>query len=219
MSFLIITLDGGAASGKSSTSRALAEHLDLLHVDTGSHYRSLTCALLESGCDAAADASLQPVLEDLLLESVLEGRRGLIRVNGRVYADEDLRSAQVNREVSRFAGIAPLRTRLLAFQRSYADEARIHGFRGLVMEGRDIGSVVFPDAPFRFFLEADPATRQERREREGLVDSISERDHLDSSRKVAPLLLPSGAEKIDSGAMNLDEVVAFILSRVEASLF
>ena len=100
-----------------------------------------------------------------------------------------------------------MRSFLLAYQRSQADLARAHGFRGLVMEGRDIGSVIFPQADFRFFLHADPAERAKRRAAEGRQDSVAERDRLDSSRKASPLVVPVGAIDIDSTFLTLDQVV------------
>ena len=106
------------------------------------------------------------------------------------------------------AAIPALRTALMAYQRGQAGVARAHGFRGLVMEGRDIGSVIFPDADFRFFLQADLAERKRRREDEGRVDKIQERDRLDLSRPTAPLACPPGAIAIDSTHLSLDEVVA-----------
>src|SRR5690606_11407259 len=96
---------------------------------------------------------------------------------------------------------------LLAYQRGQAGVARQRGFRGLIMEGRDIGSVIFPDADFRFFLHADPEERARRRAREGQTDSIAERDRLDTSRKTAPLTCPPGAIDVDSTFLNLEEVV------------
>ena len=110
-------------------------------------------------------------------------------------------------EVNRKPG-PEVRHLLLDYQRSQADVARQHRFRGLVMEGRDIGSVIFPAADFRFFLHADPAERARRRAKEGQTDSIVERDRLDSSRKAAPLTCPVGAIDIDSTLLTLDEVVA-----------
>src|SRR5690606_18041982 len=109
--------------------------------------------------------------------------------------------------VSHFAALPAIRQALLAYQRGQADVARSHGFTGLVMEGRDIGSVIFPDADFRFFLHADPEERARRRAREGQQDSIAERDRLDSSRKTAPLACPPGAIDIDSTHLTLPEVV------------
>jgi cytidylate kinase len=111
-----------------------------------------------------------------------------------------------------------VRSALLAYQRGQADVARERGFRGLIMEGRDIGSVIFPDADFRFFLHADPDERARRRAREGQTDSIAERDRLDTSRKTAPLTCPPGAIDIDSTHLSLDAVVERIAGLIAPRL-
>ena len=111
-----------------------------------------------------------------------------------------------------------MRTALLAYQRGQADVARQHHFRGLVMEGRDIGSVIFPAADFRFFLHADPVERARRRENEGRKDSITERDRIDSSRKTSPLISPPGAIEIDSTILTLDQVVEKMAALIAVKL-
>ena len=111
-----------------------------------------------------------------------------------------------------------VRTALLAYQRSQADVARAHAFRGVVMEGRDIGSVIFPHADFRFFLHADPEERARRRANEGGDDSIKERDRLDTSRKTAPLACPSGATSIDTTHLTLAQVVDAMAAPIAARL-
>jgi cytidylate kinase len=122
-------------------------------------------------------------------------------------AGDEIRSQQVNEHVSHYAAVPEVRAILLDYQRGQTEVAKQHGFRGLVMEGRDIGSVIFPDADFRFFLHADPAERVKRRAAEGRQDSIAERDRLDSSRKTAPLACPPGAIDIDSTFLTLEQVV------------
>jgi cytidylate kinase len=124
----------------------------------------------------------------------------------------------VNENVSLFAAIPELRRALLDYQRGQADEARRHGFDGLVMEGRDIGSVIFPDADFRFFLQADPAERARRRVALGQQDAIQERDRLDSSRKTSPLTCPPGATAVDSTHLTQEEVVARLASPIAIRL-
>ena len=121
-------------------------------------------------------------------------------------ADDEIRGQRVNDHVSHYAAIPEVRLALLDYQRGLADVARQHHFRGLVMEGRDIGSVIFPDADFRFFLHADPGERVRRRENEGRKDSIAERDRLDSSRKASPLTCPAGAIDIDTTHLTLAQV-------------
>ena len=204
--FTIVAIDGGAASGKSSTSRALSERFNLLHVDTGSFYRTLTAELLRHGVknDDAAIATQAAVLQ---LDTAVEGRRAQMKVNGRLVPEAEIRSAAVNASVSHFAAVPELRAALLAYQRNQATVARDHNFPGLVMEGRDIGSVIFPAADFRYFLHADPVERARRRAAEGQEDSIVERDRLDTTRKASPLAVPAGATDIDSTHLTLDEVV------------
>jgi cytidylate kinase len=204
--FIIVAIDGGAASGKSSTARALSERFHLLHADTGSYYRAVTAELLRRGAVPSDLASVQAALAQLPLATRVEGRSARIEIGGRL-PGEEIRSREVNDAVSHFAAIPELRAALLAYQRGQADTARGGGFAGLVMEGRDIGSVIFPDADYRFFLHADPAERERRRQRQGQQDQVAERDRLDSSRKTAPLSLREGAVAIDTTVLTIPEVV------------
>jgi cytidylate kinase len=120
--------------------------------------------------------------------------------------------------VSHFAAIPEVRAALLAYQRGQAEVARTHGFRGLVMEGRDIGSVIFPNADLRFYLHADVEARAKRRELEGRADAVAERDRMDATRKTAPLVLASGAIDIDSTYLNLEQVVDKLSGLIAAKL-
>lgn len=216
--FIIVAIDGGAASGKSSTSRALSERFNLLHVDTGSFYRTMTAELLRAGVSASDDTAIASASQAMPLDTVIEGRRAQMKINGRVVPDPEIRTPEVNANVSHFAAVPELRQALLDYQRNQAAVARTHGFPGLVMEGRDIGSVIFPDADFRFFLHADPAERARRRAAEGQTDSIAERDRLDTSRKTAPLACPAGATDIDSTFLNLAQVVDLLSGHLATRL-
>jgi cytidylate kinase len=215
--FIIVAIDGGAASGKSSSSRTLSERFNLLHVDTGSYYRALTAELLRQGVKADDPAAVKRTLDQLTLGTRVENRSAQMEIAGRVAGDE-IRSGEVNAHVSHFAAIPEVRNALLAYQRSQAEVARNRGFQGLVMEGRDIGSVIFPEADFRFFLHADPVERARRRANEGQHVSISERDRLDSSRKASPLACPEGAVSIDSTHLTLPEVVETMAARIAQKL-
>ena len=216
--FLIIAIDGGAAAGKSTTARALSERFHFLHVDTGSYYRALTAELLRAGLSPADLPAVEAALATLALGTRVESRRALMEVANRVVPDAELRSPAVNAHVSHFAALPSVRSALLAYQRDQAAVARRHGFAGLVMEGRDIGTIIFPDADFRFFLHADPAERARRRAAEGQQDSIAERDRLDSSRKAAPLACPIGAIDIDSTLLDLETVVETVAAPIAARL-
>lgn len=213
--FKIITIDGGAAVGKSSTSRGLADRLDLMHVDTGAHYRALTFALRTKG--AVPEDDLQGTLARLKLKTALDGRTARLSVDGRVPSEQEIRSPAVNASVSKFAAVPAVRQALFDYQRNQARVAREEGFSGLIMEGRDIGSIIFPEAKHRFFLEADEATRAERRAKEGQTDSIAARDKMDKARKTAPLVCPEGATRVDTGPRTLEEVIEHIIKLIKSS--
>jgi len=217
-SFIIVAIDGGAASGKSSTSRAISERFNFLHVDTGSFYRALTSELLKRGVATGDHHAVKTALAHLALSTRVAGRSAFMEISGEVVPETRIRSAEVTAAVSHFAAIPELRAALLAYQRGQAEVAKNNGFRGLVMEGRDIGSVIFPDADFRFFLHADPVERARRRAQQGQPDQIAERDRLDSQRKTAPLILPPGATGIDSTLLTLEQVVEQISAIIATQL-
>jgi len=213
--FIIVAIDGGAAAGKSSTARALSDRLNLLHADTGSYYRAVTAEMLRQGASPGDLASVKAAIAGMRLGTRVEGRSALIEVSGRTPGDE-IRSREVNDAVSHFAAIPEIRAALLSYQRGQADIARKAGFAGLVMEGRDIGSAIFPSADFRFFLSADSSERERRRERQGQEDKVAERDRLDSSRKASPLAQPAGATHIDTTRMSVSEVADLMAGMIAA---
>ncbi|HVU24660.1 MAG TPA: (d)CMP kinase [Opitutus sp.] len=216
--FLIVAIDGGAASGKSSTSKIIAERFNFLHVDTGSFYRAVTAEFLQAGVDPADLPGVRAAAAALKFGTRLHGRSAQMEINGRVVPDAEIRRREVNDAVSHFAAIPEVRTALLGYQRGQTDVARGHGLRGVVMEGRDIGSVIFPHADFRFFLHADPNERARRRADQGLQDKILERDRIDSSRKASPLTCPPGATSIDTTNLTIDAVVALMAAPIAAKL-
>jgi 3-phosphoshikimate 1-carboxyvinyltransferase len=211
LNFVRVSVDGGAASGKSSTSRRLAQTLGLLHVDTGAHYRSLTRALLDAGASPENSEVIPSTLKKLRIGSQIIERGGArssaLTLGGVVPRDESLRTPEVNAAVSKIAALPVVRTFLLEYQRAQVKLAQDAGFAGIVMEGRDIGSVVLPDAEIRIFLEADADARAQRRAAEGQADAVAARDLLDSTRKTAPLVCPRGAHRIDNTQLSLDAVV------------
>lgn len=214
--FLIVAIDGGAASGKSSTAHALADQFNFLHADTGSYYRALTAELLHRGVRATDAAAVRAELAELRLGTQVVGRNARIKLHDDTTREAEIRSEAVNAAVSHYAALPDVRAVLLPYQRGLAEVARKHAFRGLVMEGRDIGSVVFPKADLRFFLSADPAERARRREREGHPDAVAERDRLDSSRAAAPLVCPPGAVAVDTTHLPLMGVVAQLAQHINA---
>ena len=219
--FVRVSVDGGAASGKSSTSRRLAQLHGLLHVDTGAHYRSLTRALLLAGAAAGDPASVGAALARLRIGSRIVARQGARRsaltLDGVLPDDADLRTPEVNAAVSKIAALPAVRAFLLEYQRSQVRLAAEQGFAGVVMEGRDIGSVVLPDAEVRVFLEADADARARRRAAEGQADQVTQRDHLDATRKTAPMICPPGAHRLDNTHLPLEAVVAQIGGLISAA--
>jgi cytidylate kinase len=212
---LIVAIDGGAASGKSSSSRTLSERFNLLHVDTGSFYRALTAELLRRGVRASDTAGVVDALRAIQLSTRVTGRSAEMEIDGRVIPDGEIRTPEVNSAVATFAAIPELRAALLDYQRSQAETAARHGFRGLVMEGRDIGSKIFPDADLRFFLFADPAERARRREQQGMQDQVAKRDTLDGQRLRESL---QGATVIDSTYLTLEQVVEEMSAAISEKL-
>jgi cytidylate kinase len=229
--FVVVAVDGGAAAGKSSTSRALAARFNLMHVDTGAHYRTVALALTQAGIAPENTGAIERFLAGgaaggstgtaggapARLSTVLDGRTARLAIDGTAPADAALRTPQINAVVSPFAAVPAVRSFLFNYQRGQVAVARENGFAGLIMEGRDIGSIILPDADLRLFLEADPVARAARRAAEGGVDTVAERDKRDSSRATAPLVCPAGATRIDSTHLTLDEVVEKVAALIIAA--
>ncbi len=204
----VITIDGPAASGKSSVARLVAARRSAIYVNTGNMYRAMTWAVIAAGADPADAEAVRQAAAELKLESpVVEGRTQ-VSVNGRVLDDAELNSDPVNRAVSLVARVPEVRERLVAEQRALAD------LGPLVMEGRDIGSVVFPDSATKFYIDASEEVRAARRRAQGHQDQVAERDRLDSTRKTSPLVVPEGAIVIDNSHLTLDQAVQAVLDRL-----
>ncbi len=226
----VVTIDGPAGAGKSTVSRALATRLGFTYLDTGAIYRAVALELgsredLAGRVDAAQEAAAicaadQEALGRLAAALPLEFASGGTRVllAGRDVSQE-LRTPQIGERASRVSAVPAVRAALLEVQRRIAAQG------GVVAEGRDVGSVVFPDAEVKFFLTADSAERARRRTLElrerGVVASeagvraeIEARDERDSSRPVAPLRRPAGAIVIDSSTLSAQQVVALMAEAV-----
>lgn len=211
--FKVLALDGGAASGKSSTARLLASRRNFLHVDTGSHYRAVALACLRAGVPPDEGEPLGAFLRRLVLTSRIIDRESRVCLGDQPPVEPaELRTEAVNRCVSQFAAVPAVREAVKAYQRSQVGLARNSGFAGIVMDGRDIGTVILPDADLKVFLTADPQTRQHRRVLEGAVDVVADRDKRDSSRATAPLKPAPDAVVIDNSDIPLEAVVGKILA-------
>jgi cytidylate kinase len=203
MSLRVIAIDGPAGSGKSTIGRAVARHLGLEYLDTGAMYRSVTFAALQRGVDptdAEAVAALAPTLTITVAERVT--------VDGDD-ATEAIRSPEVTRAVSSVAANPAVRAELVRRQRAWAEERG-----GGVMEGRDIGTVVFPDALLKVYLTADEDERLRRRALEAgeeVARDIARRDHADSTRAASPLAVAEDALVIDTTGRTIDDIVEEVL--------
>jgi CMP/dCMP kinase len=222
METTVIAIDGYASTGKSTLSKRLATHLGYTYVDTGYMFRVISFLVIqkdwlnEKGIDLAPLNQALPQLQ-FSWESQTTGEK-LMMVNGKIYGEE-LRSAKVSNLVSQVASIPAVRTHLLNQQRALSKAASV------VMDGRDIGTVVFPNAKFKFFLNATPAIRAQRRFEEmqtkGIPGSyeevllnVIERDRLDSSRAIAPLKKAKDAIEIDTSSLIIEEVFDLLCSHL-----
>jgi cytidylate kinase len=199
----VIAIDGPAASGKSSAARGLAEHLGFHYINTGAMYRALTWHVLHNSIDPQAAATVASLITAATIRTGFESRLSFIEVGG-MRPFEQLREESVNRAVSAVSVVPEVRARLVAEIRNLATQG------DCVVEGRDIGSVVFPDTPYKFYLDANPEVRQSRRNAQGQRDEIAARDHIDSSRHTAPLTIARDAMVIDTSELDLDEVISAI---------
>ncbi len=186
-----IAIDGPAASGKSTIARKIAQKLGLVMINSGAMYRAVAWKILQLQIDPADTAAVLRALETMDIQCGIDGMMSTVVMDGKVLSDE-LREENVNRYVSVTSAIPEVRERLVALQRSFLAQT------SLVMEGRDIGSVVFPDTAYKIYVDASPEVRAARRKAEGVTDSVVARDLADSKRATAPLLVADGAIILDN---------------------
>jgi len=214
VSELIVAVDGPGGSGKSSVSKEAARRSGLPHLDTGAFYRAATLAALRSGVDLGDEEQVGKVVTSLQLD----------QDDGSMYLDgEDvsieIRGDQVTAAVSEVSAHPSVRTLLVDHQRRWVAN---HGGRAVV-EGRDIGSVVFPDATVKIYLDASPEVRARRRaiqdgdDPDNVIADLERRDRLDSTRKTSPLTVPKDAYVVDTSSLTLDEVVEHVLAVISES--
>jgi cytidylate kinase len=216
----VVAIDGPAGTGKSSVARGLARSLTARYLDTGAMYRIVTLAALRAGVDLTdADA----------VESIASGARlavgydpdGISSYLGEEDVSAEIRGDEVTRAVSAVSSVPAVRSRLVGLQRQLAE-----GPGNVVVEGRDIGTVVLPDAPVKIFLTASAETRARRRndqnvasgmpdDYDGVLADVQRRDHLDSTRAVSPLRAAADAVVVDTGNMTEAEVIAHLMDLVK----
>jgi CMP/dCMP kinase len=213
-----IAIDGPAASGKSTTARRVAAELNIQYLDTGAMYRAFTVALLDAGVEPKDDASVASKIQNISFRQTGDhfylGSRDI---------SHDIRSNKISSIMAPVCANPAVRSHLVTLQREMGQA------HSCVVDGRDIGTVVFPDAQFKFFLVADLRERALRRQRdlcqrgdeiplETLIEDIRQRDLSDSTRAVGPLLKAADAVEIDTTRLDFDEQVQLIVNHVRQGL-
>ncbi|QIX27516.1 (d)CMP kinase [Nocardioides sp. JQ2195] len=216
-STVVVAIDGPSGSGKSSTSRGVAARLGLRYLDTGAMFRAMTWWMLEHEIDVHDVAAVAAHAQEPDIVSGTDPSAPTISVDGTDVA-EAIRGEDVTGSVSPVSAVPEVRARLLALQREAIDTG------GIVVEGRDIGSVVWPQAEVKLYLTADPAARAMRRAAEeggsdlaATEQSLLARDRIDSGRAAAPLVMADGARHIDTTPFTLDEVIDQVVELVGAA--
>ena len=212
---VVVAMDGPSGSGKSSTSRGVAVRLGLRYLDTGAMYRAMTWWMLEHGIDVDDPSAVAAGADAPVLVSGTDPLAPTITVDGTDVAAA-IREQRVTSAVSAVSAVPAVRSRLLVEQRD------LIGDGGIVVEGRDIGTVVAPDAPVKVYLTADPEARAARRSAEQSGTDVAatqadllRRDRIDSGRTTSPLAMADDATHIDTTPYTLDEVVSLVVELVE----
>ena len=216
---MIVAIDGPAATGKSTSAIKVSQELGFTHLDTGALYRCVTLSVLRNQITLDNENALSQLLKELDIRLEKLDDELVVYLNGEDVSDE-IRKAEVTSYVSTVSALSQVRNALVRVQRNIAKN------QDCVVEGRDIGTIVFPDAKFKFFLVADDFVRARRRQLDliaigeeksiaVLVEEIRQRDFLDSERSNSPLRKADDAIKIDTSKMTFDEQVAFMVNRVK----
>ena len=221
MSFIIIAIDGPSGVGKSTIAKKLATELSCLYVDTGAMFRCLALSWGKQGCPES-DLSLQELGENTKIDFK----------NENIFCDEidvtdEIRSEEISLLASRISLFPSIREVMKKKQQAMVkEECEAGNYKGAVLEGRDIGTVVFPSADYKYYLDASPEIRAERRylqlQRQNvdldfkkILSAIRERDHQDKNRNIAPLKAAEDSKTIDTGNMNIEEVMIHLLKDVD----
>lgn len=214
---LVIAIDGPAASGKSTTARLVAQRLGYLHVDTGAMYRAMTLKVLRAGLRPDDEKGIEQLIKSTTVELQRVGEGMRVLLDGEDVTD-DIRTPAVTNAVSEVSRFRRVRERMVQEQRRMGDG------RGIVLEGRDIGTVVFPNADVKIFMVAGLEARAKRRQAElgvrrgesdlaHLVSEIEERDRLDSTRTESPLRRAADAVVLDTSHLTIEEQVEFVVQK------
>ncbi len=206
---IVIAIDGPAASGKSSVARALARRLRYRYVNTGAMYRAVTWLAVSRHVDPKNADAVHLLLDATRIECGFDAAgESTILLDG-MDPTAHLSDGAVNASVSSIASIPDVRRTLVAIQRASCTESDV------VMEGRDIGSAVFPETPYKFYIDATLEVRAARRQKQGVADKIEARDKQDSTRPMSPLIIAEDAHVVDSSHLTIDGVVGEIIGRLK----
>ncbi len=222
MKKIIIAIDGPAASGKSTTAKLVADQLGYLHIDTGAMYRAMALKVLRSNIsptDSASIARLAGLTTVRLVHKPGQNKNLRVELDGHEVSEE-IRLPEVTNIVSPVSTIQAVRALMVKEQRAMGKEG------GIVLEGRDIGTVVFPNAELKIFMKADPRERALRRKREldtkgvtvlldQLEQEIIERDTIDSQREISPLRMADDAVVVDTTNLTIEQQVTFIVNKAK----
>jgi CMP/dCMP kinase len=206
--FSVIAIDGPAASGKSTVAKVLAARLGFSYVNSGLMYRSAAWLAHQQRVHPDHSNAVWQTLRNAEIQFGLANKELFIRIGG-VDPVAHLKEEVVNRTVSSVATIPEVRAFLSDQLRKFAL------LDNVVVEGRDIGSVVFPDTPLKFYIDASPEIRARRRAAQGLKDSPAHRDRIDSSRRSSPLMIADDAEVIDTSSLTIDRVLKDVVARLQ----
>ncbi|MBT3282319.1 MAG: (d)CMP kinase [Cryomorphaceae bacterium] len=217
MNPVIIAIDGEASTGKSTQAKKIAEKFDYNYRDSGAYYRAITLYLIQNNINSNENIN-HSILDNIALEQIYKDKKLTIYLND-IDVSEKIRGFKVSVNVSNYAKIPEIRNFV------YKQLRKSVKSNSLVIDGRDIGTVVFPDATFKFFLSADPKIRAERRHKqindksvklESIEEEIKSRDNTDSTRKIAPLKKADDAYEIDVTLLTIDQVFEKILHKINS---
>jgi cytidylate kinase len=208
---IVIAIDGTSASGKSTNSKMVAKALGYVYVDTGAMYRTLAWYCLKNGIDVHDAKAVAAACRKwhVKLDCVEQKVRLLV---DDYYPEKEIRTAETSAAVPHVAAVPKVREWMKKEQRECVQ------FGNLVMEGRDIGSHIFPETEFKFYLDASLDERSRRRASEGVQENLAARDQRDSQRAAAPLMIPLGAKVINNSGMSAEETSALILAEIRKRL-
>ena len=208
---VVIAIDGTSASGKSTNARRVAQALGYAYVDTGAMYRTLAWHCLQKGVDVHDSKAVIGLLRKWKTKLECVDRRVRLLVDG-YYPEKEIRTAEVSAAAPHVAAIRKVREWMVKRQRECKQ------FGNLVMEGRDIGSNVFPETEFKFYLDASLDERSRRRAADGVQEDLAARDRRDSQRATAPLMIPLGARVINNSQLTSEQTSGLIIAEVRKRL-